>query len=160
MIGEMVCAHCGRRVPIRFGAMPRRCACGAEFEWAPFGGAGRVAAALAALADGLRSLRAEGAHQVRRHAEAVRLRGGVRMGAVRRGGEGRRRPCGARAAHVAAFHPHVGREAASPGFDRPLRRRACPPPSTGCACARRCSCASACCAWRESMWRNRCGVPN
>lgn len=50
MIGEMVCAHCGRRVPIRFGAMPRRCACGAEFEWAPFGGAGRVAAALAALA--------------------------------------------------------------------------------------------------------------
>lgn len=30
--------------------MPRRCACGAEFEWAPFGGAGRVAAVLAALA--------------------------------------------------------------------------------------------------------------
>lgn len=29
--------------------MPRRCACGAEFEWAPFGGVGR-AAALAALA--------------------------------------------------------------------------------------------------------------
>lgn len=30
--------------------MPRRCSCGAEFEWAPFAGAGRVAAALAALA--------------------------------------------------------------------------------------------------------------
>lgn len=50
MMGEMTCAHCGRRVPVRFGVMPRRCACGAEFEWAPFGGAGRVAAALAALA--------------------------------------------------------------------------------------------------------------
>ena len=40
----------GRRVPVRFGVMPRRCSCGAEFEWAPFGGAGRVAAFLAALA--------------------------------------------------------------------------------------------------------------
>ena len=30
--------------------MPRRCSCGAEFEWAPFGRAGRVAAFLAALA--------------------------------------------------------------------------------------------------------------
>lgn len=50
MTGEMACARCGRRVPVRFGVMPRRCACGAEFEWAPFGGAGRVAAVLAALA--------------------------------------------------------------------------------------------------------------
>lgn len=50
MMGEMTCARCGRRVPVRFGVMPRRCACGAGFEWAPFGGAGRVAAALAALA--------------------------------------------------------------------------------------------------------------
>ena len=49
MMGEMACARCGRRVPVRFGVMPRRCACGAEFEWAPMGGAGR-AAALAALA--------------------------------------------------------------------------------------------------------------
>lgn len=30
--------------------MPRRCACGAEFEWAPMGGAGRAVAVLAALA--------------------------------------------------------------------------------------------------------------
>lgn len=50
MMGEMSCARCGRRVPARLGVMPRRCACGAEFEWAPFGGAGRAAAALAALA--------------------------------------------------------------------------------------------------------------
>lgn len=50
MMGEMVCARCGQRVPVKFGVMPRRRACGAEFEWAPFGGAGRVAAALAALA--------------------------------------------------------------------------------------------------------------
>lgn len=50
MMGEMACAHCGRRVPVKFGVMPRRCVCGAEFEWAPFGGAGRVAAALAVLA--------------------------------------------------------------------------------------------------------------
>ena len=50
MTGEMACARCGRRVPVRFGVMPRRCACGAEFEWAPFGGAGRVAAFLMALA--------------------------------------------------------------------------------------------------------------
>ncbi len=50
MTGEMACARCGRRVPVRFGVMPRRCSCGAEFEWAPFGGAGRVAAFLAALA--------------------------------------------------------------------------------------------------------------
>lgn len=50
MMGEMACARCGRRVPVRFGVMPRRCACGAEFEWAPFSGAGRAAAVLAALA--------------------------------------------------------------------------------------------------------------
>lgn len=50
MTGEMACARCGRRVPVRFGVMPRRCACGAEFEWAPFGGAGRVAAFLMVLA--------------------------------------------------------------------------------------------------------------
>lgn len=50
MMGEMLCARCGQRVPVKFGVMPRRCSCGAEFEWAPFGGAGRVAAALAALA--------------------------------------------------------------------------------------------------------------
>lgn len=50
MMGEMACARCGRRVPVRFGVMPRRCACGAEFEWAPMGGAGRAAAVLAALA--------------------------------------------------------------------------------------------------------------
>ena len=50
MTGEMACARCGRRVPVRFGVMPRRRACGAEFEWAPFGGAGRVAAFLMALA--------------------------------------------------------------------------------------------------------------
>lgn len=49
MMGEMACAHCGRRVPVKFGVMPRRCACGAEFEWAPMGGAGRVASVLAAL---------------------------------------------------------------------------------------------------------------
>lgn len=49
-MGEMACARCGRRVPVRFGVMPRRCACGAEFEWAPLGGAGRVAAFLMALA--------------------------------------------------------------------------------------------------------------
>lgn len=45
----MACAQCGRRVPVKLGVMPRRCVCGAEFEWAPFGGAGRVAAALAVL---------------------------------------------------------------------------------------------------------------
>lgn len=50
MTGEMACARCGRRVPVRFGVMPRRCACGAEFEWAPFAGAGRAAAVLTALA--------------------------------------------------------------------------------------------------------------
>lgn len=50
MIGKMTCTHCGRRVPVKFGVMPRRCVCGVEFEWAPFGGAGRVAAALAVLA--------------------------------------------------------------------------------------------------------------
>nr|WP_317440491.1 hypothetical protein [uncultured Collinsella sp.] len=50
MTGEMACARCGRRVLVRFGVMPRRCACGAEFEWAPFGGTGRVAAFLMALA--------------------------------------------------------------------------------------------------------------
>lgn len=50
MTGEMACARCGRRVSVRFGVMPRRCACGVEFEWAPFGGAGRVAAFLMALA--------------------------------------------------------------------------------------------------------------
>lgn len=49
MTGEMACARCGRRVPVKFGVMPRRCACGAEFEWAPMGGAGRVASVLAAL---------------------------------------------------------------------------------------------------------------
>ena len=47
-MGKMTCVRCGRRVPVKFGVMPRRCACGAEFEWAPFAGAGRVAA-LAAL---------------------------------------------------------------------------------------------------------------
>lgn len=46
----MACAQCGRRVPVKLGVMPRRCACGAEFEWAPMGGAGRVASALAVLA--------------------------------------------------------------------------------------------------------------
>lgn len=50
MTGEMACARCGRRMPVRFGIMPRRCACGAEFEWAPMGGAGRVAVFLMALA--------------------------------------------------------------------------------------------------------------
>ena len=50
MMGEMTCARCGRRVPVKFGIMPRRCACGAEFEWAPFGGAGRAAAVLSAFA--------------------------------------------------------------------------------------------------------------
>lgn len=49
-MGKMACARCGRRVPVRFGVMSRRCACGVEFEWAPFGGAGRVAAFLMALA--------------------------------------------------------------------------------------------------------------
>ncbi len=49
-MGKMTCACCGRRVPVRLGVMPRRCSCGAEFEWVPFGGAGRVAAFLAALA--------------------------------------------------------------------------------------------------------------
>lgn len=46
---KLTCAHCGRRVPVKFGVMPRRCVCGAEFEWAPFGGAGRAVAVLAAL---------------------------------------------------------------------------------------------------------------
>lgn len=50
MMGEVACARCGRRVSVRFGVMPRRCACGTEFEWAPMGGAGRVAAFLMALA--------------------------------------------------------------------------------------------------------------
>ena len=50
MMGEMTCARCGRRVPVKFGVMPRRCACGVEFEWSPFGGVGRAAAFLAALA--------------------------------------------------------------------------------------------------------------
>ncbi len=50
MMGRMTCARCGRRVPVRFGVMPRRCACGTEFEWAPMGGAGRAVAVLAALA--------------------------------------------------------------------------------------------------------------
>lgn len=50
MIGKMTCARCGRRLPLKLGVMPRRCACGAEFEWAPFGGAGRAVAVLAALA--------------------------------------------------------------------------------------------------------------
>ena len=47
---KLTCVRCGRRLPLKLGVMPRRCACGAEFEWAPFGGAGRVAAALAVLA--------------------------------------------------------------------------------------------------------------
>jgi len=50
MMGEMTCARCGRRVPVKFGVMPRRCACGVEFEWSPFGGVGRAAAVLAAFA--------------------------------------------------------------------------------------------------------------
>lgn len=50
MMGKMTCARCGRRVPVRFGVMPRRCACGTEFEWAPMDGAGRAVAVLAALA--------------------------------------------------------------------------------------------------------------
>lgn len=50
MMGEVACARCGRRVSVRFGVMPRRCSCGAEFEWAPMGGARRVAAFLMALA--------------------------------------------------------------------------------------------------------------
>lgn len=50
MMGEMTCARCGRRVPVGLGVMPRRCACGAGFEWAPFGGAGRFAVALVAFA--------------------------------------------------------------------------------------------------------------
>ena len=52
---------------------------------------------------GLRPLRAEGARQVRRHAEAVFMWGGVRMGADGRGGEVRRRPGGIRVAHVPLF---------------------------------------------------------
>lgn len=47
---KLTCARCGRRVPVKFGVISRRCSCGAEFEWAPMGGAGRVAAALAVLA--------------------------------------------------------------------------------------------------------------
>lgn len=47
MMGKMVCARCGRRLPVRLGVMPRRCVCGAEFEWAPMGGPGGAAAALA-----------------------------------------------------------------------------------------------------------------
>ncbi len=47
---KLTCARCGQRVPVKLGVMPRRCACGAEFEWAPMGGAGRVASVLAALA--------------------------------------------------------------------------------------------------------------
>ena len=49
-MGKMVCARCGRRVPVKFGVMPRRCACGTEFEWAPMGGAGRFAVVLVAFA--------------------------------------------------------------------------------------------------------------
>ncbi len=49
-MGEMTCARCGRRVPVRFSVMPRRCACGTEFEWAQFGGAGRFAVVLVAFA--------------------------------------------------------------------------------------------------------------
>lgn len=45
----MACAQCGRRVPVKFGVMPRRCVCGAEFEWTPMGGAGRAVAVLAAF---------------------------------------------------------------------------------------------------------------
>lgn len=30
MMGRMTCARCGRRVPVRLGVMPRRCACGAS----------------------------------------------------------------------------------------------------------------------------------
>lgn len=47
---KLTCARCGQRVPVKLGVMPRRCVCGAEFEWAPMGGAGRVASVLAALA--------------------------------------------------------------------------------------------------------------
>ena len=49
MMGEVACARCGRRVSVRFGVMPRRCACGTEFEWAPMGGAGRFAVVLVAF---------------------------------------------------------------------------------------------------------------
>ena len=45
------------------------------------------------------------------------------------------------------------------GIRSPSTLSGLPRPFTSCACARRCSCASACCAWRASMWRNRCGVP-
>jgi len=47
---KLTCTRCGRRVPVKFGVISRRCSCGAEFEWAPMGGAGRVAAFLMALA--------------------------------------------------------------------------------------------------------------
>lgn len=50
MMGEMACARCGRRLTVRFGVMPRRCSCGAEFEWAPMRGTGRVALIVAVLA--------------------------------------------------------------------------------------------------------------
>ena len=47
---KLTCTRCGRRVPVKFGVISRRCSCGAEFEWVPMGGAGRVAAFLMALA--------------------------------------------------------------------------------------------------------------
>lgn len=47
---RIACARCGRRLPVKFGVMPRRCACGEEFEWAPLGGFGRSTAVLAAFA--------------------------------------------------------------------------------------------------------------
>lgn len=47
---RIACARCGRRVPVKFGVMPRRCACGEEFEWEPLDGFGRLTAVLAAFA--------------------------------------------------------------------------------------------------------------
>lgn len=37
-------------MPVKCGVMPRRCACGEEFEWAPLDGTGRLASVLVAFA--------------------------------------------------------------------------------------------------------------
>ena len=107
----------------------------------------------------LRPLRAEGAGQVRRHVEAVLMWGGVRMGPM--GGAGR----------VAAFLMALAL-LMSPllilvWIARSLLQDSIvlyvvvlAAASTGCACARRCSCVLACCTWRVSMCRDRCDVPN
>ena len=113
MTGEMACARCGRRVPVRFGVMSRRCACGAEFEWAPFGGAGRVAAFLMALALLMSPL------LVLVWIVRSLLQDSIVLYVI---------------ALAAALY----------------WLRVC----------ERCSCVLACCAWRASMRRDRCGVPN